>query len=393
MLKRHGFQTLRSRLTEKRRFMQIVTGPRQSGKTTLIHQVLTSLPIPHIYASADEPSLKDVHWLEQQWNTARVTAKTSESILVVDEIQKVTGWSEMVKRLWDEDTWNKVRLQVALTGSAPLLLQKGITESLAGRFELIRLPHWSYPEMKEAFDWSLDTYLFFGGYPGAAELVKDETRWRRYILDSIVETTISRDVLLLQRIDKPALLRRLFQLGCDYSGQILSFQKMMGQLQDAGNTTTLAHYLELLSQCGLINGLQKYSGKKIRQRSSSPKLLVQNTALMTASTTLSFQKGHRESEFWGRLVESAMGAHLWNTSRDHPIELYYWRHANQEVDFVLQEGKKIVAIEVKSGRKKDTQPGMKVFEALWKPGKKLLVGSGGIPLEKFLHHPASYWLE
>jgi len=193
-------------------------------------------------------------------------------VLVLDEIQKIPGWSETVKRLWDEDSRRRVPLKVLLLGSAPLLVARGLSESLAGRFELLHLPHWSFAEMRTAFGWSVDKFIFYGGYPGAAPLVAEPTRWARYILDALVETSISRDVLLLTRVDKPALLRRLFELACRYSGQVLSYTKMLGQLQDAGNTTTLAHYLDLLAAAGMVTGLPKYAGDAARSRGSSPKL-------------------------------------------------------------------------------------------------------------------------
>ena len=154
-----------------------------------------------------------------------------------------------------------------MLGSAPLLIQKGLSETLAGRFEVIPVWHWSYKEMSEAFGFGVDDYVIHGGYPGAAHLIGESDRWARYIRDSLIETSISRDVLLLTRVDKPALLRRLFELGCRYSGQVLSYTKILGQLQDAGNTTTLAHYLDLLSAAGMLTGIQKYAGSAARRRS------------------------------------------------------------------------------------------------------------------------------
>src|SRR4030043_1283834 len=250
MYPRPVYQILFARLKEPRKFLQVLAGPRQTGKTTLIRQAMESLTLASHYASADEPTLQSRTWIEQQWEMGRLLGREkgnkAGALLVLDEIQKVAGWSETVKRLWDADTAKKVDLRVVLLGSAPLLIQQGLADSLAGRFEIIPVVHWSYSEMKDAFGWGLDQYVYFGGYPGAADLINDRQRWARYIIDSLIETTISRDILLMTRIDKPALLRRLFQLGCNYSGQILSYQKMIGQLQDAGNTTTLAHYLELM---------------------------------------------------------------------------------------------------------------------------------------------------
>lgn len=314
-------------------------------------------------------------------------------MLALDEIQKIPGWSETVKRLWDEDTAAGLPLKVIVLGSAPLLAQRGLTESLAGRFELLHLPHWSFAEMREAFGWTLDQYLFHGGYPGAAPLIAEPARWARYILDSLVETTLSRDVLLLTRVDKPALLRRLFELACRYSGQILSYSKMLGQLHDAGNTTTLAHYLDLLGGAGMVTGLQKFSGSAVRQRGSSPKLQVLNTALMTAQSRFTPEEARTDRELCGRLVESAVGAHLANAAAAGACELCYWRDQNREVDFVVRAGRSVTAIEVKSGRAREGRPGIAAFADAFRVKRKLLVGADGVPIEEFLSRPVENWVK
>jgi hypothetical protein len=386
---------LARRLAERRRFIQTVAGPRQAGKTTLVQQVIEGSGLAARYASADEPTLRGADWIGQQWEAARLAARDAGrrgTVLVLDEIQKIPGWSETVKRLWDEDTRAKRPLKVVLLGSAPLLVQRGLTESLAGRFELLHLPHWSFAEMAAAFGWSLDQYLFYGGYPGAAPLARDHARWARYVMDALIETTISRDVLLLSRVDKPALLRRLFELGCRYSGQVLSYTKMLGQLQDAGNATTLAHYLDLLAGAGMVTGLQKFAGEVARQRGSSPKLQVLNTALMTAQSGLTLREARADGEFWGRLVESAVGAHLANAAATGALELFYWRDRNREVDFVARVGRTVTAIEVKSARARIVQPGLAAFAEAFKPKRKLLVGGDGIPVEEFLARPVEHWL-
>jgi len=387
---------LSDRLAEPRRLIQFVGGPRQAGKTTLVQQVMNGMVTPCLYASADEPAVRDTAWLSAQWEKAREMAADSGragAILAIDEVQKVTGWSETVKRLWDEDTRNGRSVRVVLLGSAPLLMQRGLTESLAGRFETIHLGHWSFAEMRDAFGWDLETYLYFGGYPGAAHLIEDPARWRSFVVNSMIETTIARDVLLMSRIEKPALLRRLFELGCRYSGQILSYTKMLGQLQDAGNTVTLAHYLDLLAGAGMLTGLQKYAGKAVRQRGSSPKLQVLNTALMTAQSGLSPQEARADGEFRGRLVESAVGAHLANAAACGVCELFYWRERSREVDFVLRAGRVVVAIEVKSGRAPDAFPGLADFAAAFRPKRTLIVGGDGIALEEFLTRPVEHWLQ
>lgn len=393
MYTRHQFGRIRTRLEERRRFIQVLAGPRQCGKTTLAHQVEKTIKIPTHFVTADSPTPHSSAWIEQQWETARALVKKSKkgALIIFDEIQKVIGWPEVIKKLWDEDTAEKNDLKVMLLGSAPLLIQRGLTESLAGRFEIIALSHWNFEEMHNAFNWNLEQYVYFGGYPGSAELITDEERWSRYIQDSLIETTISRDILLMTRIDKQALLRQLFRLGTAYSGQIVSYQKMLGQLHDAGNTTTLAHYLELLSGAGLLTGLQKYSGSQIRQRSSSPKFLTLNNALITTQSNYNFKEAVKNKDFWGRLVESAVGAHLLNGTIGTNMKVMYWREGAKEVDFILQNGLKLTALEVKSGRNRESLAGLDSFNHLFKPKKKLLIGTGGISIKEFLLTPAVEW--
>ncbi len=387
MYKRKIYKVFVNRLAEPRRFIQVLSGPRQTGKTTLAQQAMAGIKMDSHYATADEPALKDRVWIEQQWEVARLKTRAGgrrkKTLLILDEIQKITGWSETVKRLWDEDTANHLPLHVTILGSSDLLVQRGLTESLAGRFEVIPVTHWSFAEMQKAFDWDVDQYIYFGGYPGAAELIRDEHRWANYIRDALIETTISRDILLMTRVDKPALLRRLFQLGCNYSGQVLSYQKMLGQLQDAGNTTTLAHYLDLLKSSGLLMGVPKYAGQRVRQRASSPKLLALNTALMSASDPDKMAETRQEPDRWGRLVESAVGSSLANGIVGKNIELFYWSSRNREVDFVLSRKNELIAIEVKSGRIKGSFPGIEAFSKEFKVKRKLLVGSQGISLGEF----------
>ncbi len=385
---------LARRLREPRRFIQVVAGPRQVGKTTLVQQVADASSLPVRFVSADEPTLRGREWIEQQWEAARlaIPGTPKSGLLILDEIQKVGGWSETVKRLWDEDTRKGRRLKLVLLGSAPLLVQRGLSESLSGRFEVLHLRHWSFAEMKAAFGWSLDEFLFYGGYPGAAPLVKEPPRWASYVRDSLVETSISRDVLLLSRVDKPALLRRVFELACRYSGQVLSYTKMLGQLQDAGNTTTLAHYLELLEGAGMVAGLPKFAGDAARSRGSSPKLQVLNTALLSAPSGLEIAAARADGAWWGRLAESAVGAHLANAAATGACDLFYWRERSREVDFVVRAGRTVSAIEVKSGRLRDTLPGLQAFSAAFRPKRKLLVGADGIPLAEFLSRPVEHWI-
>jgi uncharacterized protein len=384
--------TLRDRLSEPRRFIQVVAGPRQVGKTTLVRQVTSELDVPVWSATADEPTLRGRGWIAEEWEYARIEAGGRSGVLVIDEVQKAEGWAESVKRLWDEDTAAGRDLHVVLLGSAPWLIEQGLTESLAGRFEVLHLGHWGYAEVHEAFGWDLDRFIYFGGYPGAAPLVEDEERWARYIGDSLIETTISRDVLLLTRVDKPALLRRLFELSCRYSGQILSYNKMLGQLHDAGNTTTLSHYLDLLERAGMVRGLPKYAGEVVRRRASSPKLQVFNTALVSAQAGLGFDEARHDRAYWGRLVESAVGAHLANTAADGSIDLHYWRDRNDEIDFVVSSGRRLVGIEVKSAGDAGSSHGRDRFRSAFDPDRVLVVGATGIPLERFLAEPVETWV-
>ena len=366
--------------------MHVLAGPRQVGKSTLVRQVVEELTIPYSVEVADAVDPKDSDWIRRIWEGARTTMilrGEQERLLVIDEIQKIDNWSEVVKREWDEDTRRHIQLKVVLLGSSRLLLKKGLTESLAGRFELIRLGHWSYHEMHEAFGMTLDQYIYFGGYPGAAPLVEDEKRWRKYIKDSLVAPSIEKDVLMTSTIYKPALMKQLFELGCSYSAEMLSLTKLMGQLQDAGNVTTLAAYLELLDQCTLLKGLQKYAHDDARKRSSIPKYQVYNNALLTAYKGRSFLTDRTDTQLWGRWVESAIGAHLIGSAEELDYQIFYWRESSLEVDFILVNKGEVTAIEVKSGRR-GMNSGLPAFAKTFHPHRSFVVGTGGVSIEDFL---------
>lgn len=386
MYYRQQEKELVKRIKDKRRFIQVLSGPRQTGKTTLAHQAAKTANIPCHYASADIPGIPDAIWIKTAWETARalLTNGAKKALLILDEIQKIEQWSTIVKAEWDADTQHQRDIQVVILGSAPLLIQQGLTESLAGRFELISVRPWSYLEMKDAFGWNIQQYIYYGGYPGSASLITEPDRWLSYIRDSLIETTLSRDILLLNTIQKPALLRRLFQLGCEYSGQILSYQKMLGQLHDAGNTTTLAHYLQLLSGSGMITGIEKYYGKKIMRRSSSPKLLALNTALISANNAITFGVAINNHDYWGRLIESTVGSSLINHPASITQQVYYWREGNDEVDFIIENNHELIALEVKSGRQKSAS-GLIAFSKKFPKARLMQVGGeNGITLEDFL---------
>jgi predicted AAA+ superfamily ATPase len=294
-------------------------------------------------ASADEVAPPTADWIELNWKIARGMGEGA--LLVIDEIQKVPGWSERVKRLFDEDRESR-SLKVVLLGSASLLMQKGMAESLAGRYEVIHAGHWSLPECREAFGWGLKEFLNFGGYPAAAELCGDFSRWRDFINHSIIEPVLLRDLLSLAVVNKPALFRQTFQLCLAYPAMEISLQKLLGQLQESGNVTTIKHYLELFEGAFLIKVLQKYSGSEIKKRGSSPKIVPLNTALVNARRD-GFSSA-QDTEWIGRLFECAVGAEL---CRRYD-EVMYWREGGAEVDFVVKTQRGIVAIEVKSGRVK-----------------------------------------
>ena len=386
MFIRKELQSLNTRIGEPRRFIQVLIGPRQVGKTTLIRQLIDQLDFPCQYVSADAVGAANSAWIAQQWEAARFRLKTTgadQTLLVIDEIQKIDNWAEIVKAQWDQDSFQQTPLKVILLGSARLLIQQGLTESLAGRFELMPLTHWTLDEMESAFGFSIDEFVFFGGYPGAAPLIEDQPRWRDYVLNSLIETTVSKDILMMTRVDKPALLRQLFELGCSYSGQILSYTKLLGQLQDAGNTTTLSHYIQLLDSAGLLSGLEKYAVDKARQRGSIPKWQVQNSALFSVFSPFLFEQVRANPVEWGRWVETAVGVHLSRSAQLGQLKLFYWREGNDEVDFVLQRGGQVVALEVKSGRSQSA-PGMVAFSRKVVSSKVLLVGQSGIPWADFL---------
>lgn len=372
---------------EPRRFIQVIYGPRQVGKTTLIRQVVKDMGAPNTLVAADAVPASDRIWIAQQWEIARAKQAQNPEVpylLVIDEVQKIDNWSEQVKAEWDRDTVEERDIRVILLGSSRLMLQQGLTESLAGRFEAMYLGHWSYREMKDAFGLTAKEYIWYGGYPGAITLREDEDRWKNYVRDSLLETSISKDILMLTRVDKPALMRRLFEIGSAYSGQVLSYTKVMGQLSDAGNTTTLANYLELLNEAGLLAGLEKYSPNLVRKRSSSPKFMVHNTAIMSGisnETPETLQSDHRA---WGRWVESAVGAHLVNQAfKEKKLNIYYWREGNDEVDFVVEYKKRVIALEVKTS-KVGTLSGLNAFATQYRPEKSLVIGTDGIPWQDFL---------
>ncbi len=386
MFERKQLKLLRNRLEEKTSYIQILSGTRQVGKTTLVEQLLQYINFPYQFSTADNIPSSDTNWISIQWETARVKLKTSEAasvLLIIDEVQKIDNWSDAVKKEWDEDRRKNVNVKVILLGSSALLIDKGLTESLTGRFEIIFLPHWDYIEMHDAFGFTEDQYLYFGSYPGSAGFIHDEKRWKDYILNSIIETTISKDIVMLTNIKKPALLKNLFEVSCMYSSQILSYTKIIGNLSDKGNTITLAHYQFLLDKIWFISGLQKYSGSKISLRNSIPKWNVYNNAFFNVYSNLSPNDCEPGSAIYGRLVESAIGSYLLNQCRINNINLYYWREGNNEVDFILKKGSKLISLEVKSGTMKSNS-GQLQFANKFKTFKTIVVSNDTINWKEFI---------
>ena len=413
---RRQVETLIERLSEPPRQLIAVFGPRQTGKTTAVRQALASSARPYRLEAVDMPggggsglapwpaadsagysmdpgAVRDRRWLVDVWEDSQTQARSSGRgfVLVLDEIQKLRGWSEAVKGLWDADPDRDCPLHVVILGSAPLLMQAGLSESLAGRFEPVRVTHWTFPEMSDAFGMDPEEYVFFGGYPGAAQWIHDFERWSAYVREALIEPNIERDVLSMTRVDKPALLKRLLELGALYSGRELSYNKMLGQLQDTGNTVTLSRYLTLLSNAGLLTGLSKHTQRPVLTRGSSPKLNVLNTALMAAVSGYTFDEARSDRSHWGRMVESAVGAHLLNTASVR-TDVRYWRDGDDEVDFVLHRGPRTVAIEVKSGRRRARRSGLAEFERRFNPQAALVVGED-VQLNEFLSKPADYWID
>ena len=419
---RSTFDALKLRLREAPTRLQIVAGPRQVGKTTLVRQLLSPLERPvgsYRYLAADgvdDPYAavdsmagsafapgrpRGQEWLVEQWAQATVAAANwgrSESavtrpfVLAIDEIQRIDGWSVAIKGLWDALHASPVHMHVVLLGSSPLLMQKGLSESLAGRFEVTRLTHWSFEEMNSAFGFDLDEYIFFGGFPGSAAWISDEPRWRDYVNLSLIRPNIDIDILAMTRVDKPALLRQLFELGCLYSGQIVALDKLLGTLNDAGNVTTLARYLELLADAGLLAGLQKQSDGAIRRRRAPPKLQAMNGALVSAQGAHSFAQARADRSHWGRLVESAFGAHLLNTA-GADMAVRYWRDGVLEVDFVIEHHGRLAAIEVKSAPRSLRHAGLEEFSRRHPGCKTWQVGGDALPIGEALRRPAAEWLE
>lgn len=371
--------------------IQVILGPRQVGKTTAILEYLKKWNGPTSYHTADQVSPPDALWLEERWQEARSQLSgQARGLLVFDEVQKIPRWSEVVKKCFDEDQRKNLSLCIVLLGSSSLLVQRGLSESLAGRFEIVHFPHWSFEECRKCFGISFEEYVFYGGYPGAWRVFldsnRDEERWAAYVRESLIETVLNKDILLLTPVTKPALFRQVFHLSCMHPAEIFSLNKMLGQLQDAGNASTVASYLKLLDAATLLKPLERFSGNRLRQKVSSPKLILLNNALINASVQRKFEDARKDAMLWGRLVENAVGASLVNNNAGQGMGIFYWRARDHEMDFVIESGSKILGVEVKSGFGKPAQESVTAFLKKYSEAKVVAVTQkgGDIPPEKFV---------
>lgn len=393
-IRKQYYTPLHDSLSKQPNLMQVVVGPRQVGKTTLSLQIRDSWKGYSHYDTADRPDTPSVNWIEKQWNKTRSNLREgSDALLILDEVQKVPKWTGKVKYLFDEDRREGRNIRVLLLGSSALLMQRGLTESLAGRFELHRHRPWSLRECGDYFGLTLEEYIFFGGYPVGIQFKDDENRWRRYIRDSLVETVLSKDLLLMAPVRKPALLRQTFGMSVMHPAEIVSYQKMLGTLQDAGNTTTIASYLKLLSQAFLVSTIERWSGSRIQRRGSQPKIIVLDNGILSAMNDRSFSQCIDNKDVYGRMVENAVGAQLLYIAEDHGGELFYWRERNREVDFVLSAREKLYAIEVKSGASESADAHLRAFCKKYKDAVPVVISNSDsrngseIPLAEFLADP------
>lgn len=384
---RRHLAILKSRMEEPRRRMQIIMGPRQVGKSTLVYQYCDGIDTPYDFFSADGVSRFDTTWIPNHWQEARMKMDLhgdKEHIIIIDEVQKIIGWSEQVKKEWDEDTRNKRNLKVILLGSSRVLLQKGLDESLEGRFEPIKMGFWEWNEMRDAFGFTMQQYIYFGGFPGLAPDIHDEDRWRNLMEDAIITPILTRDILEIEEIRNPALLRQVFELACMESARELSLTKMQGTM-NSGTVPTIKNYLNILDQTMTVKPLQKYAPSVIKEKNSVPKMQVFNSAFRNRYGLFSYEEAVANPTEWGRQVESAVGAHLANRSLLDGFELLYWRDEHKkECDYVLKKGQALVAIEVKSSSADDTS-GFEKFKELYGEHltAALIVGPEGLPLDDF----------
>lgn len=329
--------------------LQLLTGPRQVGKTTLLLELCKPLGDGAYYVAADDPQAGLPGFWERIWAEAERRTSTGPGVIFIDEVQHVADWAARIKAQYDRLKRKKIPLHIVVTGSSALRLGTGSRESLAGRFERLVLTHWSASALKETFGFSSSdatlTAVQLGSYPGALQFRGDTSRWRAYVRDSIIEPAIGRDVLALGVVRRPALLRQIFAVAVASPAQIVSLQKLQGQLQDRGALETVAHYLALLEEAYLVASLQKFAQHEHRRRSAPPKLVVLNNAMLSAMHPEGAPEQSHEPARFGLWVENACLAFAWNAGQ----RVTYWREEPLEVDCVTEGNWGRWAIEIKTG--------------------------------------------
>ena len=342
---------LRQRIAEKAPGrIQLLTGPRQVGKTTLLLQLAGSLKGRAIYATADGPEASLPGFWERIWSSAEEIAhRRGDAVVLLDEVQHLPDWSRRLKGEWDRIHRLKTPLHVIVTGSSALRLGSASRESLAGRFERVTLSHWPAAALRDILHVkagaAAETQVLTGSYPGAHALRGDSARFRAYVRDAIVEPAIGRDVLALEPVRRPALLRQIFGFCASMPAQIVSLQKLQGRLTDPGALDTIAHYLHLLEDAYLIAPLEKFSVRPLRRRSAPPKIIVLSNALLAGMDPLGPPDRSKDPGRFGAWVENACLAHAWNSGQ----RVTYWREEPIEVDGVIEGTWGAWAVEVKTG--------------------------------------------
>lgn len=334
---------LKTNIAAKSGLIQVVLGPRQVGKTTTVLRMIEDhYADSALYVSADSIFNAEAQWLREQWQKAL----REDKILFIDEIQKCHNWAEAIKSLYDETKRSKKNLQCVLLGSSSLAIQKGLSESLTGRFQILRAYHWNFDESKRGYELSFDDYLRYGGYPGSYQFIHDDDEWAQYVANSIVQTVVEKDILQYNTVKSPALFKQTFEIIMSYPAQEISYTKLLGQIQDKGNVELVKYYIQLFEGAFLLKALEKFSAKAVLTKASSPKILPLAPSLAYLQIRAPYEEQER-----GRIFETIVGGQLVRTGE----KLTYWREGSLEVDFVLSKGRNIWAIEVKSGRKKSAK--------------------------------------
>lgn len=330
--------------------IQLVTGPRQVGKTTLLLDLAAQYGEAAMYTAADAPEAGVPGYWDRFWAGAESRAERGTTIVLLDEIHLLPDWASSLKASWDRFRRRHLPIHIVATGSSGLRVTQGSRESLAGRFERIVFAHWSAAALASTFNVptaeAVRQSVLFGTYPGAWDLARDEARWRAYIRDAIIEPAIGRDVLALGQVRRPGLLRQVFAVAVGSPAEIVSLQKIQGQLGDRGALETVAHYLELLRDAYLVAGLEKFTRRAVRRRAAPSKLVTLNNALLSATHPNGPPDPARDAARFGAWIENACLASAINQGQ----RVTYWREEPLEVDAVVEGSWGAWAIEIKTGR-------------------------------------------